>query len=325
MGPSKNICIRGIVACLLWVLGSTSPLHAFEIRIMESATVLGEVVRLGDVAVFEPGDDQRVRQLKEVQLASAPIPGSTLTLNSRFLIYRIGSAVSGMDDVKLKIPDGLVVQREGQVVGASQLEGIFRTHVTENAPWDSDRMTFEKIVVPGPITLPHGSMRWEVRKKRGEEYVGDVSLVVAFWVDGKQVRKVSVSGRVLVDQEVLRTARRIGMGEVLDRDDLVQVTERQAHLKSNAMTDIEEAVGKRATRTIQAEQILERNMIEDPPLVRKGDRVVIRAESKAVTVTAVGKVLQDGRTGDHVRVINIGSGREILGTVQGPGQVGVTF
>lgn len=320
-----NLCIPWGIAALLGLAWPASTLHALDIRILERATVSGESVRLGDVAVFEPGDDLRVGALKEVQIASSPLPGSTLTLHSRYLIYRVGSAFSGMDDVRLKVPEALEVHRQGRVVGVSELEAIFRKHVLDHAPWDAERISFEKITVPGPIILPQGSMQWEVRKKRADEYAGDVSLVVSFRVNGRQVRKVAVMGRVLVNQDLLKASRKIAMGEVLDRDDLIRVTERQTHMRNNAVPHLEEAVGKRATRTIQPDQVLERNMIEEPPVVRKGDRVVIRAESAAVQVTAVGKVLQDGRSGDPVRVVNLESGREISGTVQGPGQISVAF
>lgn len=314
----------GMVA-LCWAGGPVSSLWALEIRILGEATVPGEVVRLGDVASFEPANDARVRELKSVQIASAPISGTPLTLNNRFLLYRIGSAVSGMRDVQLKLPETLVVHRQARVIGVAELEQIFRDHVLENAPWEPERLTFEKIVAPGVITLPQGALRWEVRKKRGEEYVGDVSVTVSFFVDGKPLRKVPITGRVSVDRDLLKTTRKIAAGEILNRNDVVLVQERQMHFKGQALSRLSEVLGKRATRGIAVDQVLERQMVEDPPLVRKGDRVVIRAESRGLKITAVGKVLQDGRSGEEVRVINTGSGREILATVQGPGQVGVGF
>jgi flagella basal body P-ring formation protein FlgA len=66
-------------------------------------------------------------------------------------------------------------------------------------------------------------------------------------------------------------------------------------------------------------------MVEWPPMVQKGDRVIIKAENKLIKITALGKVLEDGRAGDQVKVMNISSGKEIWATVIGPGKVSVTF
>ncbi|MBW1863855.1 MAG: flagella basal body P-ring formation protein FlgA [Deltaproteobacteria bacterium] len=59
--------------------------------------------------------------------------------------------------------------------------------------------------------------------------------------------------------------------------------------------------------------------------MRKGKRVLIKAENGLIRVTTLGKTLEDGRAGDEVRVINISSGKEIFATVKGPGLVLVSF
>jgi flagella basal body P-ring formation protein FlgA len=66
-------------------------------------------------------------------------------------------------------------------------------------------------------------------------------------------------------------------------------------------------------------------MLEDPPLVEKGKRVLIRAENELIRVTTLGKVLEEGRAGDQIQVMNIGSGKVVLATVVGPGTVEVVF
>ncbi|MBW2359226.1 MAG: flagella basal body P-ring formation protein FlgA [Deltaproteobacteria bacterium] len=48
-----------------------------------------------------------------------------------------------------------------------------------------------------------------------------------------------------------------------------------ANLPSNVITKREEALGKRTKRTIDAKVVLRTDLIELPPLVRRGDVVLI--------------------------------------------------
>ena len=96
-------------------------------------------------------------------------------------------------------------------------------------------------------------------------------------------------------------------------------------MSRDVLTSLEEAVGKKAVRAIQAGQPIAAQMVEDPPAVKKGSRVLVRARNDQIHVTTHGKVMEDGRLGDEVRVLNLSSGREIFATVKGPSQVEVTF
>jgi flagella basal body P-ring formation protein FlgA len=60
-------------------------------------------------------------------------------------------------------------------------------------------------------------------------------------------------------------------------------------------------------------------------MVTKGSQVIICAENDAIKITTHGKVLEDGRAGDQIRVMNTSSGKEIYAEVKGPGLVEVTF
>ena len=91
------------------------------------------------------------------------------------------------------------------------------------------------------------------------------------------------------------------------------------------MADMADVVGKRSVRNIQAGQVITNSMIENPPMIKKGNRVLIRAESPEILITTQGKVLEDGCFGDQVRVENISSGKEIFAVVSGPGLVEINF
>ena len=307
-----------------WLI-ALSPASGLEIRVKEQAMVQGDTVCLGDIASFSPSDDRRVKDLSEIEISSSPYPGNTIRISERLFLYKISSSISGMDDIEINAPKNLLVSRSAQFITAARLEEIFREYVLDHSPWPSEKLIFERISTPGEIALPEGGLQWEIQEKRNNNFLGNVSLLLDFWVDGRQIRKVPVSGRIGMSQEVVKAARRIVPGELISKEDLMLVTEERLKPDVNAVTSLEEAIGKTSVRPIQAGNVILSRMIETPPLVTKGDRVLIKAESDEIMITATGKVLEDGRSGDQVRVINVNSGKEISAKVTGPGLVEVYF
>ena len=195
-----------------------------------------------------------------------------------------------------------------------------------HANWPQEKIIFERINTPGDIALPEGQLRWKVWKRGNSDHLGNVFLTLVFSVDEQQIRKVSISGKVCAESQVVKAVRKIGSGEEISPSDLNLAKERiDGRVPGNVFTQVEEAVGKRAVRGIQPGQWITQEIVESPPLVKKGKRVVIKAQNQFMEITTRGKVMEDGRKGDQVKVINISSGREIFGTVMGPGLVQVFF
>ncbi len=78
-------------------------------------------------------------------------------------------------------------------------------------------------------------------------------------------------------------------------------------------------------RSIRLGDPLQRNQIEFPPVVKRGERVVIQAVGRGLTLTAAGEARQDGRSGESIRVMNSGSRKEVVCRVIAPGLVKVEF
>jgi flagella basal body P-ring formation protein FlgA len=304
---------------------SLSPVYALEIRVRDQATVHGSTIYLRDIASFHPESDPRVDMLAGIDVASAPSPGNGVSFNRSFLNYKIGSAISGKDDITLELPASMVVKRTAHLISAVELEKIFRDHVKSRVPWDLNKIVFEKIEVPETVALPEGKVHWEIWDKGSDRYLGHVAATINFFVDGKQVRNVPVSGKITLRQAVVKAARKINPGQVLSKEDVTLVAEQSGQLNKDLLTNLDDAVGKKSVRSIQPGQPVTSQMIEDPPVVKKGNRVVIQAQSDVIKVSAQGKVMEDGRMGEQVRVVNIGSGKEVFATVKGPGLVEVTF
>lgn len=327
----NTITRKGILitlTVLMFLLAAPGSSAALDIRVKARAAVSGETVTLGDIAAFSPEGDSRTERLKAIEIASAPAPNAEFLLKRRLLDYKLFSALSDEKNVRLYMPDSLLIKRKGQRISRETLEEIFREHVRDCAPWPRDRLAFDRIRTPGDLYLPLGHVRWHVREKRGGtgRYAGNVLLNASFFVDERLIRKVALSGRVSVRRTLLKAARRIPRGSLITPEDMVLRDEDVAGpLEAEAIGSLEEALGKKARRTIGAGQTVTQSMLEDPPLVKRGANVVILAENAVIRVSTLGKVLEDGRRGERIRVMNLRSGEELLATVMGPGSVRVQF
>jgi len=325
----KEIPMKWVLGLLLAIMAGWLPCRSgaeeLEVRIRDHVSVKGASVYLGDAASFDPAHDARVEGLRTIALANSPSPGRTMVLSSRYLIGALAAAVTDTTDIRFKLPETMSVHREAQVFSVDEMAEIFKRHVLQKVAWPESDLYFERIRVGGPVTLPPGDLSWDVKERGHTDYLGDVALVICFMVDGTLVRKVPVSGKVGLERPVIKTSRNIIAGQILEQEDLTVVRERLFDSGNDLLKDKGEAVGKRTLRSLDAGQFVERKMIEDPPLVKKGERVRIEAAGRRIRVTALGRVLQDGRAGEQVKVMNLMSGKEIYATVTGVGQVGVSF
>ncbi|QHL91722.1 flagellar basal body P-ring formation protein FlgA [Sphingomonas changnyeongensis] len=113
-------------------------------------------------------------------------------------------------------------------------------------------------------------------------------------------------------------ARPVERGEIIATTDFVAqdvpASQTTGALAANA------AAGMEATRRLNAGAVVRSGDVMAPRLVRRGEPVTLRVRSGALTITAQGRALSDGRRGDVVRVV-APSNKTLEGAVDGPASV----
>jgi flagellar basal body P-ring formation protein FlgA len=320
---NKNSLI--LLLSVFLVIGILSDTFGLEITVKQSVAIRGDIIRLGDIAQFAPANDSRISQLSLIEISAAPLPGADTTVSKDLMIYKINPFISGNKDILIRLPEILSVHRDSQLVTAESMKEIFMNYVKNHVDWSGDQLRFEDIKTPGTIALAEGNLRWDVEGKSSDDLIGNVALIVQFSVDEKVVKKVPVSGKVSVSVETIKAARNIERGRIITADDLTVSMENTFHFRKDSVINKEDVIGKRTLRTIQADQTILSSMMENAPLVKKGDKVIIKAENSQFKITATGEALQDGRSGDQVQVLNLQSGGKVFGIVRASGLVEVFF
>lgn len=158
-----------------------------------------------------------------------------------------------------------------------------------------------------------------------QSFVGLVPVAVQLLSAGEELRRGVVTVRVEVSERVPVAARPLRSGHVIGPDDVLLEPRELGSLPSGAVTDPAELVGQRVTRYVDAGRPLLREGIERAPRVERGQQVKLRFRNGPLVIETVGEARQDGVDGDHIRVQNVASRREVVGRIGRDGVVHVEY
>ena len=142
-------------------------------------------------------------------------------------------------------------------------------------------------------------------------------------VKGKVVRTVWARVRPVMNGSVVVAARQVKRHQVLRAADL-KVEKTEITSFNGVFADPKEVIGMRARRQVRAGQVLDSRYVEEVPLINRGDKVRIELQRGFVVITALGKALESGGAQESIRIKNMATKKEIVGTVKSAGYVVVS-
>ncbi|AKE06909.1 hypothetical protein XM57_22050 [Burkholderia cepacia] len=117
-----------------------------------------------------------------------------------------------------------------------------------------------------------------------------------------------VRGKIFA--KLLVAATPVPAGRPLTRED-VALAERDWLATQDALTDPRAIDGRVSRRALKAGQVLQKRFLKAQTTVKRGQAVRIVAQAGQIEVSATGTALDDGATGDTIRVRNTGTGRTV--------------
>jgi flagellar basal body P-ring formation protein FlgA len=320
-----TLCRCTLVFLQLMFLIPAVPAAEIAITLRPEAEVLGADIRLGEVAEIACAETELRRRLEGLVIGKAPLPGRSRPITADYVRLRLRQLDIGADRMALGGAERIEVSMPGVAVSEEQVRQIVTGFLKTSGIWGDAEVKVAELTISADRTLPKGRATYRVLPPRHMRSLGTVPLSVVFDVDGRFQKTIRATARVEALAPVVVAARPIGRLKPISTDDLKMEKMNLAELPTGVMTDADDIIGKRARRNIHAGDILRPDLIEMPPLVKRGDMVVIVAESEGIKVTATGEVKSDGLRGEQVKVVNLDSNKRFSARVVDKKTVMVDF
>ena len=160
-----------------------------------------------------------------------------------------------------------------------------------------------------------------LRLEHPAQPVGRVTVRVR--CDGASPWTIFVPAQIKLFRPIVISTRPLKRHSVLQSSDVHLIERDVGLLGQGYLTDLNQVIGHKLTRTLISDQVVSPAAIAQAELVRRGDQVMISAAGSRMSVRMSGEALSDGAQGVQIRVRNLSSGRIIKARVVAPGQVEV--
>lgn len=214
---------------------------------------------------------------------------------------------------------GQVVVKEADI---RQVLNDYLRQKSENLGLD---VSVKKIGYSGDMTLPAGTVSYEVVAPDRWEGWGNANLALIVRVDDRVERNIPVKVEVEALADVVVAVRPLERGEVIGNGDIAVQKRDLAKTQGKVCRLASEAMGKRVRTAIRANNPVRADNLERVPLVKSGQLVTIIVENDSLRITAAGKARGSGAEGDTVMVQNLSSQKEVAARVVDATTVKVDF
>jgi len=282
----------------------------------ETVEVRDGVVRLGDIATVSGEKEGLVRELQELYIGKAPLPGKTRQIKTDSIRVRLKQNGFDVSRILLSGPEKISILRQFNAVSGIEIEDVVRTFIEEKVLEQNPDVKIKEIMAPPGAILSPGRVTFKIKPLDFANLKHKTPVHVHLYVDGEWVKKILVIVELEVVEDVVVARRSLKKGRVITADDIYIRTMDLSGLPSDIIMHEADILGKRVKRGVGALQVMRTNMVEQPLLVRRGDIVQIIAESEKLRITATGMIRGvGGRQGDRVRVVNVDSDRGIYARI----------
>lgn len=302
---------------LLWsALANAAPLQCI---FQQSATVEKESIRLGDIVRFNQ-ENETTKALASLVVGDSPQPGERILLRSvtiRNTLLRNHAIPGG---TQWRGSGTVSVFRKGQRLESGQILGYIDAYLQENsALLPQAAIRFLPQSAPMPFALPTGDVSCEVIPSHpGILRSSRFSLI--FRIQERTVKNISVRGKIEAVANVAVARKNLQRGEAISSESY--------RLSSLDISRIPDAVidpallnGKKLLYPLRPGQPIRTSMLEEIPVIFKGEPVKITIRSHSMLLTATGFALTDGAKNAVIRVQNNNSRKILRAQVVGPGVV----
>lgn len=301
---------------LMWVAAAAWGAEPTSVRVFDRVEIDSDQVLLGSIARIDGENADRVRALKELAVGRAPLPGKSRAFDEAAIRLRLKQGGFDPSEIDLQVPGEVEIRRGAVEFGQAHLEQIVTAYLTEQLrDRGLERVQVKEIRGAETIVLPRGRITWQVSAPRNSSLTGSVPLAVIVKVNDDVERRVNLTAVVEVRVKAVVSRRPLGRYKPIEEGDIELRDMDLAGLPADFISEPEAVIGKRTRRAVESHTVLRPDLVELPPVVKRGDRVKIVVESSGMRITAEGEAKQKGCVGERIPVVNLGSNKVVQARV----------
>jgi flagella basal body P-ring formation protein FlgA len=298
-----------LLLCLLQSNLFAAP-DSIRIKMYPESHINAEEIRLGDISEIKTSNWELTKKLGDIVIGTVPIPGRSRYIKRNDIMIKLKQNRINISQLKLESSKKIKIIRNAMHLSKETIENILLAEIKKGKLWDIEKVQVKKIQVAHGVTLPQGTLAYEVVPPVRTKGLGPVPLQVIIRVDGNIEKKVTAIVYTKVMAEVVVVKRPLRRFQTISPDDIMLRKMDLNTLSSNSILSYREVIGKRTTRVINPNTVLRVDLVEFPPLIKRKDMVRIVSESDRLKITTLGEALEKGSKGQRIKVVNVKSGEK---------------
>ncbi len=286
-----------------------APVHATSLK--QHSIIKDSTITLGDIFYDLPRDVDRV-------LGTAPRPGQEMVLDARTLL-RIALALdlswrpSGQSD-------HIVLRREASIVSYEQIADAIHTALYDkgvNGKYELEiPERYQQIILPADMPSQVEITRFTIDADR-KKFQATMAAPSA----KNPVQHIMISGKISPVIQVPVLVENLQNGYIITKNDIEYISIKEREYSKDMIVDADALVGMTARRIVLADRPVRKSDLIAPQVVERGSIVNMSLANSIMQITTQAKALQNGATGDIIRVVNTASNQTLQARVTGPNEV----
>ncbi|MHC4707430.1 MAG: flagellar basal body P-ring formation chaperone FlgA [Planctomycetota bacterium] len=306
------------------VTNATVKDSSLRIYLPREITIKDDIVSLGQVSIIR-GEESLVAKASRIMLGRMSMPGQSVIVDRPTLLSRLVCSGIALSNVRLTGAEKIKVRQQLQIIKGSKFVELAGSFVKRKLS-DPSVCQLNPIWIPKDLTVPDTTKNITLSPVlAGSSSKTRAKVQIAVLADEREIGVREVTFRLRYNCRKAVTMVDIAAGESMTPEN-VKIEKEFSNYPEPANWN--PPYGLVAKRRIPANITVKPYMVGqvNPDVsVKRNQTVIIQIKRPGLIITAMGKALQDGRSGEYIKVRNVDSRRIILARVSEDGSVEPVF
>ena len=320
-----------VFVLLVFLCRISSNIRADEIRsdsglkiyLPREVAIKGSAIKLGRVCIIQ-GDNLLESKAEDIPMGRISVPGQKIVIDRPVVLSRLASNGIPASKVRFTGAKEITVSRQEKIIKGVEFVELASEFLKKNSA--DNICQIDPVLIPKDFIISRDNKELEFTPCLIESHSTSLAKVlIVISQDGRQIDSRKVAFRLKYNSRRAVASVDIPAGEVISPENIKVEDTISDYPQSDKWKP---PYGQITKRRIPADTVVLNRMIspfKSEVIVKRNQNIVIRLERPGLMVTAIGKALQEARSGEYIKVRNIDSQRIILARVNDDGTVAPVF